>query len=63
MSRLSAKRPECSELRLPASSARTSKKKPDETTPSWARIEPILLELEPFGIDTITLPLPDPANG
>src|SRR5258707_1156381 len=63
MSRLSSKRPECSELRLPASSARTLKKKPDDTTPSWARIEPTLLELAPFGITTITRPLPLPANG
>ena len=40
-----------------------SKKKPDHTTPSWARIEPTVLALESFGITTITRPCPAPANG
>src|SRR5262249_12335946 len=63
MFRFSWKRPERSDPRLPSSSARSSKKKPDGTTPSRARIEPILLELAPLGMTTITRPLPPPANG
>ena len=55
--------PERRSLRLPASVARSSKKKLEEMTPSFVSRSPTWLELAWAGTRTVTRPWPEPWNG